>query len=303
MSDLVKAIWPRSWLTWLSLALGALSVLRLLEVSFDYQLVPGIASVVDAYERLLKAIVEIELPWWAGPAIDQLVRWLNAAFGWQLSLFDHWKHVFVLTGVYVFRNIAPPFRNGHFHTGVFNIFWGWLIALGSGIGSGSIDVTQGDAASNFLVVAMPIAGGFIYETGRGVWGMVFHRGTRSTLYDQAVKTPLEYLGDWMTKVVYRSGGLTLLAVAGIPLGAFASSPTPGIAMYGVTTLLFALILVGEGLWDARTLKRNEGETYLAAFGRTYQGGHGLAMLGVFAQAGAVVTLNEFLRFYASRGTS
>jgi len=295
MRDLFKVIWPTSWFTLFGLVLGALSVLRLVEVSFAYEFVPGIAGIINAYERVLKAIVEIELPWWVGPAIDQLVRWLNGVLGWHLTLFDHWRHVFVLTGVYVFRNIAPPFRNGHIHTGIFNIFWGWLIALGSGIGAGSIDVAGHDALSNFLVVAIPVAGGFVYETGRGVWGMVFHRKTRAAIYAQPVKPPLVYLGDWMRKVVYRSGGLTLLVVAGLVLGAFASSPSPGIAMYATTVLLFAMILIGEGLWDTRTLQRKEGERWLEAFGRTYQGGHGLAMLGVFAQAGLVVVVNELLR--------
>jgi hypothetical protein len=302
MRDFFKVIWPASWLTWLGLVLGALSVLRLVEVSFAYEFVPSIAGVIDAYERLLKAIVEIELPWWVGPAIDQLVDWLNDVLGLHLTLFDHWKHVFVLTGVYVFRNIAPPFRNGHIHTGVFNIFWGWLIALGSGIGAGSIDIAGQDALSNFLVVAIPVAGGFVYETGRGVWGTVFHRKTRATLYGQPIQPPLSYFGKWMTKVVFRSGGLMLLVLLGLVFGAFAASPNPGIAMYGAMTLLFALILIGEGLWDTRTLQRKEGERWLEAFGRTYQGGHGLAMLGVFAQAGLVVAANELLRSSGAQGT-
>lgn len=295
MSDIIKVFWPRSWLTLLGLVLGALSLLRLVEVSFAYQFVPGIAGIIDAYERVLKAVVEIELPWWVGPVIDQLVRWLNEMLGWHLKLFDHWAHVFVLTGVYVFRNIAPAFRNGHIHTGLFNIIWGWLIALGSGIGSGSIDVAAGGPLSNFLVATIPIAGGFIFEAGRGVWGMVFHRQTRAAIYAQPVKPPVVYLGDWMRKVVYRSGSLTLLVLAGLSLGAFASSPNPGIAMYATTVLLFALILIGEGIWDTRSLKRKDGEGWLEAFGRTYQGGHGLAMLGVFAQAGLVVVANELLR--------
>ena len=98
----VARVPPRAWaaslLTITGLILGGMSLLRLIELGLGYRFGATMSALLHGYDGVVRAIVEVELPWWTGPLVLKLVD-LVRGLGADFDLHPHWRHVFVLLGL------------------------------------------------------------------------------------------------------------------------------------------------------------------------------------------------------------
>lgn len=292
MSDFIKGLWPRGPFTWLGLILGAMSVLALIEYGFDYGFGPTFTLLLTYYDNLIHALVG----WWAEPIIEAWLADLSAYFGWDLHLYPHWKHVFVLMEIYLLRDASLSLRIGHQGTALFDLMWGLFIAGTTSISVGVMVLTVHDQWANFVVAAVPILGVAIYRIGSSVWHVTWLRERDAKVLRRGPGTWAEEFSS-SARYVLRD---TFVGIALILLGLQApgiwQTPSPGLIVLASIALLWTLNVLRTSLLATRLI-RAENEPWVRAFWRTGAANLGTSMLGLFFWTGLFIAANAGLRFY------
>jgi hypothetical protein len=135
-----------------AVVVGGPSILAILEqVLVSHQLVPALQWIVDGYSRMMAVL---------GAAVEPLVQppidWMNAWFGWSLTLGTVWRPVFALCMVFLMALMRTGLRSGNVARAAINggLLGTWLLAVALLIGlfsAGAGWLAQG------AVAAVPVA--------------------------------------------------------------------------------------------------------------------------------------------------
>jgi hypothetical protein len=257
-------------LVWRALTLGVSSAMRVL---------------MDYYDGILTVLLG-----WARPYVSSLVEFVGQWIAIDLDLHDHWKHVFVLIGVYFFRDATETLKVGRPVSALFLLVIGFVIALFSAAGSGSIAPVADDYWAQFWIAAIPVIGVTLYDFLKLLQYTFFLRKW------VAERTGEKYAEAWpyfVARIHY---------VARIPpfgLGVAALGALLPLQYAGLATLLFLVVVLTLYWIRTGALRvpkvRKPGETWWQAFYGTGPGLLGAAMAGVLISAMAYLLTNAGLK--------
>ncbi len=151
-----RSLWPASFSGKLGRILGAFSMLRLIELGFTSGFGALLGMLLEYYDKLLGWLL-----WPIEPFIKARLAELHQYIGWPDVLYAHWKHVFVLLGLYMFReaNIGRVYGLGHV---ILTFLLGLITALIFGVLAGTVPLTKADQTAQFLFAAVLILGAAVY---------------------------------------------------------------------------------------------------------------------------------------------
>ncbi|MBL8558732.1 MAG: hypothetical protein JNM47_08435 [Hyphomonadaceae bacterium] len=271
---IVAAITPGNLFGWIALALGGMSVAAVFEAGTGVVLPDPLAPVRAAYEHLLAATVgRVEVIY------KPPIAWVNDTFGLDLSLPPVWTHVFVLLGVYFFREAAINVREKHHHSAVFNVIVGAACGLCASAFIAALSRSGLPAAGTLASLSVVFAA-FVYHQAGTLWDATVNRALLAGSRNQPVPSwGAHYLNG------LRRGGLrlvmgSLIAVALMQVPMIRALPEPSLLVSLLLVFAFAVYWLADGVRDARLIRR-KGETAEGAYLRSAHTQLGLDMLRPF----------------------
>lgn len=235
--------------------LGGLSIITLIRSSIYEGFGPTFTGVIDYYEQIATTLLG-----WLEPVLLTALGVLASAIDVDVTLFPHWKHIFILMFVYFSRDASLAYANGFRPTGVFMFSFGALYALLAGVSSGLVELKPQAFGANFTFAAAPVFGILAYNLTCQLW---FSRADSQRAW---LMRPMQ--GDnWLSRfvgtipgsVIQALGGLVVVLV-GLQLPFVSQSPSPGlimlmllIVMLGFNCVWFAAqgiqVTTGGNWWD------------------------------------------------------
>ena len=277
---LLKLALPRGAGGWFSFCFGTLSIVALLQNALSVGVGPTLLLVLENYER-----ATIFLFGWAEPIVKPL---LSAIGGWihvDLVLYPHWKHVFVLLGVYFFRDVTETFSVGRPGSGVFLLAIGIAIDAASSLGAGTTPLDPRDWLANFLISAIPVLGVTLYDFGKLLWYATFLRAWTAERYNEPLQTWWPYFSDRAHYVARVLAIGLAAALFGQYLPLVQASANPGLTTLAVLIASLAIYWLVLGAIRANQA-RQHGETWDQAFEKNGATLLGAAMLRIMIGATA-----------------
>jgi hypothetical protein len=249
----------RSVLWWIGVTVGALALAALIAHGFGMRMAAPLDSVLDTFDFIMQAVFgKIE------PQIARRLARMSAWAGRELHLYPHWRYIFLLMWLFFLADIRSAIEQRRPVLALILFVWGTLVALGAGIGAGTVAVDRNaTAASDVLLVAFPALGVTLHQIGWCLLEAVVSRG--------AGESALVRFGMFVRDEVLpiALGALLSIALAtyarSIPL--LAQSPEPGLALLValIATLAFFHLWRG-GVYAA--LDRLPDEPWMHAVSRT-----------------------------------
>lgn len=131
---------------------GGISLAILAWKGFDASFGPFLSRVLEELERAYAYFFGF-----AEPLIRQALAYLKATFGWDLDLHRHWKHIFVLMGLYFGATRQKLWDEGHKSFSLFTFLEGGVIALFASVGTGTA------ALDSIAVAIYPALGILVFD--------------------------------------------------------------------------------------------------------------------------------------------
>jgi len=267
-----RSMWPTGFSGKLGRILGALSMLRLFELGFPSGFGSVLGLLLEYYERLLGWLVRpVE------PFIKAWLAQLHDYIGWPEALYAHWKHVFVLLGLYFFREVWIRRVYGLDFV-ISNFLLGLFVALTSAVLAGTIPLTNADQMAQFLFALVFILGAAVYGVIGFVWDATFLRHRWAQVRNRSVPTWWSYFRWGLSRILSRSLVGLVLVWAALQIPLVRQMPSPGVAVSLVLIIAFAVYWLCDGLIDSKNMRR-EDESWRAAYWRSLHTQLGLAILG------------------------
>jgi hypothetical protein len=268
--------------------MGALSVAKLVQHGLNYGLGPTLQVIANYYETFTRVMLG-----WAEPCIREQFVALSGYLSWPLHLYPHWKHIFVLMGLYFFRAAGNAFRAGYRGTALFRALWGLLVAVTASVIAGTVPLSQNDMWANTLVAAVPIIGVTLHDVGYAAWSATTYRKKRSKLFHTPVPTWWAYFRAGVFFALGRAAiGLAALWI-GLQLPFIQRLPSPGLAMLGILIIGLGVYWLSLAASQVRSIRKKD-ETLFAALNRLAAWRHGSAILVTFLGAALFFVLNAGL---------
>ena len=270
--------------------MAALSITALVQYGFDFGFGPTLSLVLDYYDRL------ISIPaGWVEPHAQRVLVWINSRVDWELQLYPHWKHVVVLMFVYFSRVAQNDFVINRPVSGVIGYMWGLIVATASGVGAGTVSPATGDIGANFIIVAIPISGYFVYWVGAVILAANTSRIQGARLHNVRLQTWWEFFSATLKNVAIETSIALVLVVGALQVRQIRNMPGPGVTLLGGLVIILAFYL----LWSAKSNAalaypkmhiHRKGEKYWL-LGRSKIGA---AILGLFFWLGVFLASNAGL---------
>jgi hypothetical protein len=287
--DLVgRVFWPPTFGEKCGRAISAMSVLTLIRHGFSYGFGTTLLLVLEYYNKVVAATIGR-----LHPIVAEWLAGLSSYWGWHVVLYPHWRHIFILMGIYFFRDAGTDFGAGIPVTGVFRLLLGFTIAFVCAVSVGTIPLSNGSLLSPFLIAAIPVLGTYAYDVIDSIWGSTFLRERWALLHHRPKLTWWNDFRDDLISDTRRTviGLVLLIAILQVPIIQHAVSP--GLSALAVLVVLFVFYWLWLGAsYVSET--RNEGEPWLNAFWRSGEAKLGAAMFGVFLWGGAFIVINTGL---------
>jgi len=275
MSLARQILWPREFPGKLGRILGTLSGIGLAQDGFHIGLGPTLLLMLDWYDKFVGALLG-----WADPWIKIIVVWIAGWLNWNIVLYPHWRHIFVLLGLYCFRGAWADYADGNPITAAFRLFLGFIVVVTTSITVGVVPLTQGDLITNFLIAAVPILGIFFNDVILRLWRATFTRVNEARRIKKQTPTWWGYFG----KVFFLILGRTIVSLAvvyfGLQIPIIQRIPSPGLAMLALLIVSHALHQLVLGARETKLIQ-SDGETWRHAFHRSRGTIIGFGILGVF----------------------
>jgi hypothetical protein len=118
-----QLLWPHGPWEKIGRVGAVLSMVGWARAGFHFELGPILLAALEKYEKLVNFLLG-----WADPYISIALKKIAEWFGWHLHLHPHWRHVFVLIGLYCFRGARADYKEGNLITGTFRLVMGFVIA-------------------------------------------------------------------------------------------------------------------------------------------------------------------------------
>lgn len=289
-------LWPATIILFLA---GGLSILKLIEFGLDLNLdfEEVIRRIVEDYDAILSLVLT--------PLVNGLLALLRDWFSLDLHVYPHWKHVFVLLGIYFFRDSRMFRKLGYYDVAAVSLVWGAIVAFATSVVVGLIPLERGDMWSNFLIGATPVAGFFLYILGP-TFASAFWRREESAHYLGGRVEPFwSYIWRRAKRnfIVLGVGvvflGLCLFIPAvGDKLPAIGEVRSPGLVLLAVLVLMLSSYWLWRGFGQARRQSRDKGVPLRTALSNSGNVNLSIAMLAPFAASIVLVALNELLKLFS-----
>ena len=276
MVVLVRAIIvPSGFSSLLARVFGVFAMLAIIKYVFKYGLGPIFLLLVDKYEEWMSIVFD-----WAVPYVGTALALVGSYLNLDLVLHSHWKHIFVLMGIYFFRDAQNAYSEGAPFTATFHLILGFTIALAASAFAGALPPDQVQTMLNFGIAAIPVAGLFLYSTIGCAWGATVRR--EQDAVDRHLPTPLwrEAFMQRFLPALSRTMVALFLIVVGLQVPWIRQVRSPSLALLGLLVILLALYWLWEGLRDSRLL-RTQDESRMSSFLRSRYAKVGLSMLSVY----------------------
>ena len=158
-----SSVFPNATLARLGVVLGGISVLALLQHALKFGFAAAMSVIVQWYDKFLGIVLG-----WLKEPLEVFIVWMLTSFNIQVTIHDHWVHIFVISNVYFLRNtfsytkIAPDGKirrdlPATISVATISLIFSVLLAGFAGV----FDAT--DPMSNFLVAWIPLVGFFLYD--------------------------------------------------------------------------------------------------------------------------------------------
>jgi hypothetical protein len=157
----------------LGIVAGAISLSILAWKGFHFGFGPFLLAVLEQIEADYEFFFSFIEPY-----VQMAVAELRAVLGWNLQLFPHWKHVFVLMWLYFGTNARQVLSSGGWGGAAFRFLWGGAIAISAGVLAGVVALN--DASSNMAMAFWPMMGIVVFDFGRDAWSAVYVRNEQYT---------------------------------------------------------------------------------------------------------------------------
>jgi len=243
---------------------------------------------MDWYDALIKILLG-----WLEPYINAALDWIAVLINWDLQLYPHWKHVFVLLGLYFFTKALTSFRAGAFGSGIFQLMLGLTVALTTAVAAGTISLSadagsDNAALSQFFLASTPLAGYFIFQFTQNIWGATFTRQWNARNNRVEPSSWFAFFVNTTTRTIRLSlAGLMVVGIGSL-MPFIQALPGPGLALFGGLIVLLA----AWNLWFGVVRTRNdrarsnlgEIETWSQTYWRQGDPNVGAAMVGVIIWA-------------------
>jgi hypothetical protein len=273
-----QLMWPSGHLGKLGRLFGGLSFLGLTKHTFGFGLGPTFELLLNRYEFLLsESLGRLE------PFIQVGLAQVRDYISWPLVLYGHWKHVFVLLGIYFFREVGVSYqdRGGTGGAIVFNALLGLIVALVFSVATGSVPISQASPLPNFMVAAIPMLGAVVYGVVGFVWESTFLRHQIAKARSTPTPTWWGYFSWGLSRIFTRTlVGLALLWI-GLQIPLVQQTKAPGIAMLTMLVVVFALYWLCDGISDSKDFRKPR-DPWWPGYLRSPHTQLGLAMLGTFS---------------------
>jgi hypothetical protein len=161
----------------LSIVLATLSVLSLIRDTFHVGLSRIVEQVIDYYQRLTHVLFG-----WMEPYLVGWIRWLHEFINIDINLHDHWRHVFVLIGLYYIRDTRVFFTVRDYFGALHLLVLGLLISLATSALVGTLGMQTNSYYENLLACAIVLWGLAIYRTIRSIWGTIRYKEKHEPTY-------------------------------------------------------------------------------------------------------------------------
>jgi hypothetical protein len=134
---------------------STISIVMLLRHGFSIDLSAFAQSMLDQYEVISKVAFG-----WAEPFIEAMLDTIRRSLYWDLHLYPHWKHVFVLLMVYFGVDTRTLMGIRDKGWPILQAIVGVLIAIVASIVAGCIPVSfnQSTVSDNLLLASAPLLG-------------------------------------------------------------------------------------------------------------------------------------------------
>jgi hypothetical protein len=259
----------------LGIIAGVFSLTILAWKGFHFSFGPFLLGVLEFYEDQAREFFSLFEPF-----IKEQLANLRAYIGWDLQLYPHWKHAFVLMWLYFGTGARVTWAGGDRGIAAILFLCGGLIAFVAGVLSGTVALDS--TASNMIMAFWPIAGVVVFRLGITALNATFSRAKGYT-----------WLGHfwWVT----RRNALRIALFGALALGIGTQAgkipfvrtlPSPGLAL--LFALLIALAL--QALWFGARAQNVAGGTSWQNFLNDPRTRIGLDILSVIGLASAVVLL-------------
>ncbi len=221
-------------------------------------LVTPFEVVLKGYRRVTEAIGAL-----VEPRIQPFIKWLSAAFDWELQLQPFWRSLFVLGMVFVLGFVRREWRGGRRGQAILHLIVMGLGALAGAVAAGLLP-PSGASWAQGLMAAAPLA------------LLIFATGIGSAIIILCVppSRPAEAWRSLAAAVQFAAGSSALGFVVGaglsLVLGDGAGLMALGALIAGIGALIF--------IWGLGEADRDNSRT-------------GLSILGGFVAAGMILISN------------
>ena len=253
--------------------IGAPSILSLLQSTYEARdLSTPLQAVVDSYNQGVASAAAI-----VEPAFLPLVAWVGRLFGWEVVLYAHWRHLFVLCMIYLFAQFRIRRTEKGGLRNWIDLPLGMLFALIGCLAAGMISPKGGWWAQG-LIAAWPLSLFWFGQASANIVGHGFARTFAGFERGRGFSYTVGYVVAGSAMALGSAGRDLLIVVppyfiVGFVLGA-ALSFVPVIGD-GAGIAALAVFAVIAGVHFLR-IGRSQNQRYMTRLGLTMLGGYAAA---------------------------
>lgn len=271
-------------LSFLGLLLSMISVTRLLQIGFQIGFAEPLRLMLSWYDAVVSYLAQF-----VEPSVRIFLRSLADWVGWRLELHGHWKHVWVLTMIYMGTRARTVWAAGLSGTAMLLTALGLAMALACGVTSGLLPLT--DASGT----AIPSTRVFVVVV---LWIVAYE--VLGSAYAAARWHYAEGEQWWRTFTRNLPGDLTILVVAAFALllgellyklPALTRLVNPGLAFVGIVIVAVATYWI---LANVVARRRPRKESWWEQFRRSNNARFGRAVFIVFGGVALFLMFNAGL---------
>lgn len=290
-SIIIKAIYSEDIFGNIGRMLGAFSLISLIRHGINISFSDVLLAIINQYDSIVDIILG-----WATPILQIIIDKINQSINIHLTLYEHWKHIFILIGIYLFREASSSYAIGFRVTSYFKTILSIIITTLTSIITGLLSLSSGNMFDQFFIAFIPILGIIIYDIIDNIWSVTFLREYWANQYHVPCPTWWSDFKQNLIWVAHRNVAAIAILIIGLQIPLIRHTDSPGVVMLTLLIFLMSFYWFWRGISNVKFVRR-ENDNWEIALWRTGYAHIGAAMLGVFFWVGVFTIANAGLRFY------
>lgn len=283
IDSLKKILIPEDPLSAIRLLFSLFSVLALFKYAVDHSYSIALEMLIQRYESILSTILFPITP------IAQLIaEFFGTLFNIDVQLKPHWRHVFVLMGVYFLSRVKGSFDAKLYTTAYFRMILGLTIAFIASVAAGSPVVFREGYLNHAFIPISAIIGMLFYEVGLNIWYASFFRKMQAKLHARAIRTWVGEFFALSVSDIQRAVIAAVIIFAGLFLPAIQTLPLPGLLLLGFLMFFYGCFWMFWAWVQTHSNKKN-GESI--DYWSNSDAIVGRSMVSIFGWAASVILLD------------